>query len=136
MALLSIISRSSAFKRTMSSRSFLDVTNRLVSPVKDLVNAISENGQKFTGETETDQKEVIDWILKSSEIVTEDRLKVYILFRQTNLLASEFSCVRNSMPCFCQERILLQIILLQLTLCSMVTFIPYWYVIHALLLEN
>jgi len=92
---LSIISRSSLFiqKRTMSSHFFPDVTNRLVSPVKDLVNAISEDGQKFTGETETDQKEVIDWIIKSSEIVTEDRLKVYFLFLQTKLLASEFFIV-------------------------------------------
>jgi len=73
----------------MSSRSFLDVTNRLTSTVKDIINVISENGRKFTGETEIDQKEVIDWIIKSSEIVTEDRLKVYFLFRQTKLLVSE-----------------------------------------------
>lgn len=82
----------------MSSHFFPDVTNRLVSPVKDLVNAISENGQKFTGETETDQKEVIDWIIKSSEIVTEDRLKVYFLFWQTNLFVSE-SCIVLGTQC-------------------------------------
>jgi len=82
----------------MSSHFFPDVTNRLVSPVKDLVNAISENGQKFTGETETDQKEVIDWIIKSSEIVTEDRLKVYFLFRQTKMLVSE-SCIVLGTQC-------------------------------------
>jgi len=82
----------------MSSRSFLDVTNRLTSTVKDIINVISENGRKFTGETEIDQKEVIDWIIKSSEIVTEDRLKVYFLFRQTKLLVSE-SCIVLGTQC-------------------------------------
>lgn len=79
---LSVISRSSLFiqKRTMSSHFFPNVIDKLVSPVKELVEAVSENGQKFTGETEADQKEVIDWITQSSEIVTEGRLKVNLMF--------------------------------------------------------
>ena len=64
----------------MSSHFFPNVIDKLVSPVKELVEAVSENGQKFTGETEADQKEVIDWITQSSEIVTEDRLKVNLMF--------------------------------------------------------
>lgn len=64
----------------MSSHFFPNVIDKLVSPVKELVEAVSENGQKFTGETEADQKEVIDWITQSSEIVTEGRLKVNLMF--------------------------------------------------------
>ncbi|KAL9711076.1 G4 quadruplex nucleic acid binding protein [Leucoagaricus gongylophorus] len=92
---LSVISRSSLFiqKRTMSSHFFPNVIDKLASPVKELVEAVSENGQKFTGETEADQKEVIDWITQSSEIVTEGRLKELnaVLLPRTYIATSYFT---------------------------------------------
>ncbi|KAF5360924.1 hypothetical protein D9756_004797 [Leucocoprinus leucothites] len=57
------------------SSGFLDAVATLRSPVKELVSVVSENGQKFIGETESDQKEVIDWIAKSGEMATDNRLK-------------------------------------------------------------
>lgn len=58
------------------SSSFQDVVSKLRSPVKDLVNVVTENGQRYVGETESDQKEVVSWIEKSSEVVVEGGLKV------------------------------------------------------------
>jgi aminoacyl tRNA synthase complex-interacting multifunctional protein 1 len=58
------------------SSNFLSAIATLKSPVKELVGAVTENGKKYVGETETDQKEVVDWIVKSSEVTTDGRLKV------------------------------------------------------------
>ncbi|KAF9454784.1 nucleic acid-binding protein [Macrolepiota fuliginosa MF-IS2] len=57
------------------SSSFQDAVSKLRSPVKELVSVVTEKGQKYAGETESDQKEVVSWIEKSSETVTEGILK-------------------------------------------------------------
>ncbi len=77
---LSVISRSSIHlsKRTMSS-SFQDAVSRLRSPVKELISVVTENGQRYIGENENDQKDVVRWIKKSTEVVVEGRLNVSAL---------------------------------------------------------
>ena len=53
---------------------------QLRSPVRDLVSSATRDGQELAGETEADQKEVIQWIEKTSQgsFVNENNLKVSI----------------------------------------------------------
>lgn len=64
------------------SSSFRDAIAKLSTPVKELVDVVTDNGRKYLGETESEQKEVVSWIERSSEIVGEAGLKV-----RTNLIS-------------------------------------------------
>lgn len=65
----------SAGVRSMSLQSAI---SRLRSPVRDLVNAVTRDGQELGGQNEADEKEVVGWIEKTSQgtLVNENNLKV------------------------------------------------------------
>jgi aminoacyl tRNA synthase complex-interacting multifunctional protein 1 len=45
--------------------SFQATLSKISSPVKELVAAVTDNGTRHIGETEKDQKEVVDWVEKT-----------------------------------------------------------------------
>lgn len=64
--------------RNMSLQSAI---SKLRPPVRALVSSVTRDGQELGGQNETDQKEVIEWIEKTSQgnLVNENNLKVPFL---------------------------------------------------------
>lgn len=52
--------------------------SKLRSPVRDLVLAVTRDGQELSGQNEADEKEVVGWIEKTSQgkLVNENNLNV------------------------------------------------------------
>ncbi len=56
------------------SSNFQDAGSGSRSPGKELISVVTENGQRYIGGDESDQKDVVSWIKKRTEVVVEGRL--------------------------------------------------------------